>query len=1102
MDFPTSLMTRTPYIDWPFEWIGWIGWLILVAMIAVGLALNWKSLIVKLKGRGGILFLLLLLAPVTTLLLTFKIPIEALSILPNLPVETAQPILVLLFALPVVLAAGMTGGLGAVLAGFSSGMLLALFYTHNIFTPLESAGVGLLFSAAIGQNYRTTFYRFLRHPLAAALVVAAGFIPFYLFSSFFSVPGALAERLDFALTQNWVRIIARSIELIIAGGIGEILLVSGFRYWTKPRELVPSPAEVSLKTRFLHITVPVAVILMVVLVVGDWLAAGQAARRMVEERLVSSSKIAADSLPYFLETGQSLILDTASPELLVESPSQLRELLSERIRTIPYFRQLYVFDENKQPLTGYPEADITQLRLTSEENLAVDLALDGVLIQVYTVPPFPGERSAQIAFITSINKPDGGVGGVLLGRTDLESNPFTRPALNALAALGSDGGEGFILDDQSRVLYHTLASSPLTATDEYVGRIPEEALFLEDVSTTETRKLVYFQPVLGRPWSVVATLPAQVAQQIALEIAIPMMAILASLFILAFLLLRITLGKITTSLQKLSTQAGMIARGQLGSKLDVDGFDEVGQLSRSFEQMRTSLKSRLEELNKLLEVSQGVSASMEVEDAIKPILQGALRSDAVAARAVLIQEVTTDVAGDQLVQLGIGPEASTYAYLDNQIFELMRTQEVLTISNTKRVRRLLNPGEHTLPQALIAFGIYFKNTYFGTLWLAYKEPRIFTPDEVRYLGTLASEAAIAAANSRLYASAEVGRRRLEAVLASTPEPVLVFDERDHLLLLNPAAIHIHGLVSSQTPGRHVKDVVSSKELAKLIGTPMEERILSREIELGNGRIYHCSVAPVTGEDQPLGKVCVLRDITHYKELDSIKSDFVATVSHDLRTPLMLMRGYATMLTMVGELNEQQKNYVAKMVTGIENMSHLVGNLLDLGRIEAGISLNLEEVSAAEIVEKVLKQHQPHAAQKNITLTFEDLPEGKSPYISVDVALIQQALVNLVENAIKFTGTNGQVTVRLKQRGDKILFEIQDTGIGIAPLDVPRLFEKFHSSGQRDAQQVRGTGLGLAIVKSIVDRHHGRVWAESFLGRGSTFFIELPQQLGQMETFIN
>jgi signal transduction histidine kinase len=197
-----------------------------------------------------------------------------------------------------------------------------------------------------------------------------------------------------------------------------------------------------------------------------------------------------------------------------------------------------------------------------------------------------------------------------------------------------------------------------------------------------------------------------------------------------------------------------------------------------------------------------------------------------------------------------------------------------------------------------------------------------------------------------------------------------------------------------------------------------------------------------------------------------------------------------MMEMVGELNEQQSSYIKKIILGVETMARLVNNLLDLGRIEAGVDLQLEMVSVEDIVERVTSNIQLQASQKQIQLTTE-FNTASVPPIQADSALLTQALQNLFDNAIKYTDANGKVHLKVSLNPETVAFEISDTGIGIAPVDQPRLFEKFYRGAQRDARKRQGSGLGLAIVKSIAERHGGRVWVNSQLGKGSTFGLEIP-----------
>ncbi len=1082
-----------PYFDLPFQISSWIGLFLLAGVLTWGFFRLRDYTVGRSVQQWSLTLFFCVSTLLTLIFVNFYLPQSGALPIPNLPIEAEQPLVFLLSAIPWVLAGGMVGVTSAGLVGLISGLVLGMFVTHSLFTPLEVAGLALIYGAAVRQNYRTGFYRWLRQPFVAAILLSLAYIPVFLLIAFLSIPGSLAERLDFALAQYWLQIFAKILPLYTAGFLAQLIYWLVPLLWLRPARLVPSPAETSLQTRFMTITLPMVLILVLVLTLADWLVAGYAARQMMEDRLGNTTRIAAESVPYFLEAGQSFILNMATPDLVNTPDDGVEDVLADNIRAISYFHQLTLFDAAGNIRGSYPQSNFSATDLTDEEELAIGLANKGIRLQIYTVPPASTETGGNISFIAAILNEAGTAQGVLLGRADLKINPFTQPALTALSSLGADGGEGFILDDAGQILFRTGESTALTGTDLYTNKINGGPVFFEDFSATGTRQMVYYQPVVGRPWAVVATMPSRVAQQTSLEIAVPLLAILGLFTVLAYVLLRFSLGSVTQTLKQLGGQATRISQGELSSSAPVTGVDEIGALGKSFEQMRLSLKARLDELNKLLNVSQGVAAKLDIHDAVRPILEAALSEDAVSARAVLIQGVRMDIAGDKLVTISAGPVADQFSHLDTQVFDLMRQQEVLTIQNTTRVRRISSLSHQMHPAALIALALYHENTYYGALWIGYQKPRRFEDEEVRFLSTLAGEAAVAAANANLYASAEIGRRRLEAVLTSNPEPIMVFDDRDCLLLLNPAAMQVSGLIASATVGLPAQEVVSSPDLAALLTAPIELRIATREVKLPNGNIYHAAVAPVMGENQRIGKVCVMRDISHYKELDSIKSDFVATVSHDLRSPLALMRGYTTMMSMVGELNDQQKSYVAKMVHGIEDMSRLVNNLLDLGRLDSGIKLKLGKLQPEALVDQVINQLTPQANQKKIRLAIEPLVEALPTDLTADVALIQQALINLVENAIKYTKVGGEVIVRLVVQEDKLAFQVVDSGIGIAPLDLPRLFEKFYRSGRREAHEQRGTGLGLAIVKSIAERHGGEALVESQLGKGSVFTIRIPLQ---------
>jgi PAS domain S-box-containing protein len=1084
-----TLLTSSPSLVLPAGPVAWAGLAILLALL-VYLQWRWRGYNKPWKRSDWLWFALLALAtPLTSLFLGLRLPPGAALSPPDMPLDLPGPTAMVLSTVPWMLAAGLLGPLPAALLGLLSGVLQTAWNSHSLFTPLVLALGATLFSALVRQRYRTPIYRLLSHPLAAALFLALLYPLIDLMTALLSTQGELAIRLDYAISNLGAATLAAGIELLVGGLVAEVVALTAPAAWRGDEPLVPAPEERSLGTRFIYSLAPLAFALVLALLTGNWIVAGEAASGMLEARMRDAAILAAENVPYFLNTGQSLITVLArDPTMLSDDPDDIAERLEEYARTVTFFDQLVLLDRQSQVIASHPDSNQAGEDAPVEEQIGFQLALQGVPFQTSTVDPPPGQETAQTSFMASIQQ-DGRVERVLVGRSILGNNPLVTPIRSSLESAAGQGGEGMLLDENNRILMHT-GNARVMST--YTGPSAQEAIFDDQYTAPDgTRRLVYYLPAIGNPWAVVLMVPASQAQQLALDIAEPLFWVILALSLISVFLLRMRLSVITTSLQSLAQEAGRIAQGRLDHPMPVDGEDEVGQLRRDFERMRISLKARLDELNRLLVVSQGVASSLEMSEAVQPVLESALATGASAARVVITPTVVPELNGAATtpVSFGLGPSHNLYRGLDDQILAFTRQQDRLVLSNLMRPRLLNLPPGAPSPASLMAVALRHENLYYGTLWTAYDEPHNFTEEEVRFIVTLGGQAALAAANARLFLTAEIGRQRLAAILASSPDPILVIDQRDHLLVANPAAWQALGLGMDIDEGKTIDELIDQEDLLDLLRSLSDEK-QSKEMILPDGRVYLAATTPVLAEGQRVGRVCIMQDVTHFKQLDLLKSEFVSTVSHDLRSPLTLMRGYATMLEMVGQLNEQQNNYVRKIVAGVESMSRLVNNLLDLGRIEAGIGLQLEMTPVHDVIERVVGALQLQAAQKRIQVTIE-IPKHTIPLIEADQALLQQALHNLVENAIKYTEPEGKVVVRVRAETGGMVFEVQDTGIGISPMDQQRLFEKFYRGAGLGATEQRGTGLGLAIVKSIAERHGGRVWAESQLGKGSTFYLSVP-----------
>jgi two-component system NtrC family sensor kinase len=257
-----------------------------------------------------------------------------------------------------------------------------------------------------------------------------------------------------------------------------------------------------------------------------------------------------------------------------------------------------------------------------------------------------------------------------------------------------------------------------------------------------------------------------------------------------------------------------------------------------------------------------------------------------------------------------------------------------------------------------------------------------------------------------------------------------------------------------------------------------------EIVLRDGRVFNAQRTPIQG----VGQAIVMQDITHLKELDRIKSEFVTTVSHDLRSPLTAILGYVELIERAGPVTEQQQDFIRRVQMSVQQMTQLVSAMLDLGRIEAGLDSAKESARLTALATYAIENLRTLADAKGLRLEV-NLPTDLPMVTGVPLRL-RQLVSNLVDNAIKYTPAGGTVTVRAECDDGQVVLQVSDTGPGIPAADQPYLFDKFFRASNAP-KDVVGTGLGLSIVKSIVDSHGGRIWVDSTLGEGTTFTVVLP-----------
>lgn len=331
---------------------------------------------------------------------------------------------------------------------------------------------------------------------------------------------------------------------------------------------------------------------------------------------------------------------------------------------------------------------------------------------------------------------------------------------------------------------------------------------------------------------------------------------------------------------------------------------------------------------------------------------------------------------------------------------------------------------------------------------------------------------------------------VQSLLKSITDPLVIMDDQHRIQLLNPAAAELFTTNSDDANEKQLQEVINSDALMALFGGKNHNL---KEWDSPNGQTYIPRTETVLDPNGKLaGWILVLRDITRFKKLNRNQSEFIRIVSHDLRSPLTSIQGFASMTPMAGTLNEKQQHFVEKILSGITQMSTLVDNIQDAGRYdpETGFyDVSRAHLDLGDMVNRIVDNHLVPAEKQELKVSVQ--VEDDVPIINVDTHMLERAVTNLVDNAIKYTPNGGSVTVTVQRHGDQVVIAVKDSGLGISPENQKLLFQRHVRIPRQEHKRIKGTGLGLFIVRSVAQKHGGDAWVESVEGEGSTFKIMLP-----------
>ncbi len=561
------------------------------------------------------------------------------------------------------------------------------------------------------------------------------------------------------------------------------------------------------------------------------------------------------------------------------------------------------------------------------------------------------------------------------------------------------------------------------------------------------------------------------------------------------------LGALVAALAAQTLQQTRLRQQELQNTLATREIDLEEQTKR-LQRTAGDLGDRVLQLRSLQEVARALAATLDLSSTMQMLVQRmATLTDAQYAAIALLDHTGFELRGiaDTNTADDAVPSSDFAVALDVHDIDILSKGNLVSSDEIDGLGFAKLRASSGL-NAFLCLPLVMRGEPIGALYLADVQPDFGAERQRQLLDSFSYFAAASIENAQLYQAVADKSRELETILAGIGDGVLVVDADLRLVLMNPVAEHIFALPASPSVGVPIQDILERDDFMDLLEETRAAsgEAIMHEIDLplnNKERTYQALATPLTVGSHLQGIATVLRDVTSQKELERMKSNFLSVVSHELKTPLHSIKGFVDIILMnkTGPVTDIQRDFLETVKQQTDHLQRMIDDLLEFSRLESGqVTLRLQPVDIPVVAEAVVDKLTPLADTSNVTL-INQVPE-ELPTISADPWRLEQVVTNLVDNAIKFTPAQGNVIISAIDRGDYLEVGVQDSGIGIAPDQVDRIFDRFYQVDGGANRLYKGAGLGLTICRHIVEHHGGRIWAESEFDAGATFRFTVPKHL--------